>query len=88
MNKIFGGSLSGPNDEHTTSGPPDRLDVAARCPGVINHRAVRAVAPLRRPLRGEVLDQLAEENRTIAAGADENEQPFHGLGSDWRTGTE
>ncbi len=45
---------------------------------------VRAVAPLCRLLRGEVLDQLAEENRAIAAGADENEQPFHGLAGDWR----
>ena len=45
---------------------------------------VRAVAPLTRLLRGEVLDQLAMENRAIKAGADRAEQPFHGLARDWR----
>ena len=46
---------------------------------------VRAVAPLCRLLRGEVLDQLEAETRAIAAGANPNEQPFHGLARDWRT---
>ncbi|ORW16176.1 hypothetical protein AWC17_15120 [Mycobacterium nebraskense] len=45
---------------------------------------VREVAPLCRLLRGEVLDQLAEETRAIAAGAKEADQPFHGLARDWR----
>ncbi|WP_229480643.1 type ISP restriction/modification enzyme [Mycolicibacterium mageritense] len=45
---------------------------------------VRAVAPLCRLLRGEVLDQLADEQRAIAAGARERDQPFHGLARDWR----
>ncbi|WP_238884843.1 type ISP restriction/modification enzyme [Mycobacterium sp. IDR2000157661] len=45
---------------------------------------VKAVAPLCRLLRGEVLDQLDDEKRAIAAGARESEQPFHGLARDWR----
>lgn len=45
---------------------------------------VKAVAPLCRLLRGEVIDQLAEEKRAIAAGARHSEQPFHGLARDWR----
>lgn len=45
---------------------------------------VRAVAPLTRLLRGEVVDQLAAERRAVAAGADEDEQPFTGLARDWR----
>jgi hypothetical protein len=45
---------------------------------------VKAVAPLCRLLRGEVLDQLGEEQRAIAAGTPESEQPFHGLARDWR----
>lgn len=45
---------------------------------------VRAVAPLCRLLRGEVLDQLADEKSAIAAGARERDQPFHGLARDWR----
>lgn len=46
---------------------------------------VRAVAPLCRLLRGEVLDQLDEETRAIAAGGDPDTQPFHGLARDWRS---
>lgn len=45
---------------------------------------VRAVAPLTRLLRGEVLDQLGSERRAIAAGAEEDAQPFLGLARDWR----
>lgn len=45
---------------------------------------VRAIAPLCRLLRGEVLDQLEAETRAIAAGANPDEQPFHGLARDWR----
>ncbi|HWS58472.1 MAG TPA: N-6 DNA methylase, partial [Actinotalea sp.] len=45
---------------------------------------VRAVAPLTRLLRGEVLDQLAAERRAIAAGAEAYAQPFLGLARDWR----
>lgn len=46
---------------------------------------VRAVAPLTRLLRGEVLDQLEVEGRAIAAGAEAYSQPFTGLARDWRT---
>lgn len=45
---------------------------------------VRAVAPLTRLLRGEVLDQLDIERRAIKAGGAEDEQPFLGLARDWR----
>ena len=45
---------------------------------------VRAVAPLTRLLRGEVLDQLDIERRKIKAGETEDEQPFLGLARDWR----
>lgn len=45
---------------------------------------VHAIAPLTRLLRGEVLDQLADEQRAMAAGAGEDQQPFHGLARDWR----
>ena len=45
---------------------------------------VRAVAPLTRLLRGEVLDQLATERRAVKAGADELAQPFTGLAREWR----
>jgi hypothetical protein len=45
---------------------------------------VRAVAPLTRLLRGEVLDQLATERRAIKAGDGEESQPFLGLARDWR----
>jgi len=45
---------------------------------------VRAIAPLTRLLRGEVVDQLADERQAIAAGAEEYTQPFTGLARDWR----
>jgi hypothetical protein len=45
---------------------------------------VRAVAPLTRLLRGEVLDQLAAEQKAVDAGADLDAQPFTGLARDWR----
>lgn len=45
---------------------------------------VRAIAPLTRLLRGEVLDQLAEEQRAISEGSPAWEQPFMGLAADWR----
>lgn len=45
---------------------------------------VRAIAPLTRLLRGEVLDQLAEEQRAISEGAPAWNQPFTGLAADWR----
>ncbi|WP_371787321.1 N-6 DNA methylase [Streptomyces albidoflavus] len=45
---------------------------------------VQAVAPLTRLLRGEVLDQLEIENRNVALGANEEDQPFIGLSRDWR----
>jgi hypothetical protein len=45
---------------------------------------VKAVAPLTRVLRGEVLDQLAAEKKAIDAGADPYRQPFTGLARDWR----
>lgn len=45
---------------------------------------VRAVAPLTRLLRGEVLDQLSTEHRAVREGADRFSQPFLGLARDWR----
>jgi hypothetical protein len=45
---------------------------------------VRAIAPLTRLLRGEVLDQLDVERRAITTGAEEVGQPFLGLARDWR----
>ncbi len=45
---------------------------------------VRAIAPLTRLLRGEVLDQLATERRAVNAGDDLYVQPFLGLAQDWR----
>jgi hypothetical protein len=45
---------------------------------------VRAVAPLTRLLRGEVLDQLEAEHRAVKAGAEASDQPFTGLARDWR----
>ncbi len=45
---------------------------------------VRAVAPLTRLLRGEVLDQLEAERVRIAGGASADDQPFMGLARDWR----
>lgn len=45
---------------------------------------VRAIAPRTRLLRGDVLDQLAAEHRRVDAGAQEEDQPFMGLASDWR----
>ncbi len=44
---------------------------------------VRAIAPLTRLLRGEVLDELARE-RSIAGGEADDVQPFTGLARDWR----
>lgn len=45
---------------------------------------VRAVAPLCRLLRGEVIDQLKAEQAAIDAGAAPQDQPFQGLARDWR----
>ena len=45
---------------------------------------VRAVAPLTRLLRGEVIDQLGAEHRAVKSGADAYDQPFTGLAQDWR----
>jgi hypothetical protein len=45
---------------------------------------VRAIAPLTRLLRDEVLEQLASERKAIKDGAAEYEQPFIGLAADWR----
>jgi hypothetical protein len=45
---------------------------------------VRAVAPLTRLLRSEVLEQLASEHKAVEAGDYEHDQPFLGLASDWR----
>ncbi len=45
---------------------------------------VRAIAPLTRLLRGEVLDQLAFERAAVRGGATEALQPFTGLARDWR----
>ena len=45
---------------------------------------VRAIAPLTRLLRGEVLDQLTTEKRAVRGGANRHDQPFTGLAKDWR----
>ena len=45
---------------------------------------VRAIAPLTRLLRGEVLDQLQLEEKAVRGGADPLTQPFTGLSRDWR----
>ena len=45
---------------------------------------VRAIAPLTRLLRGEVVDQIAAEHAAIAAGGAADDQPFLGLARDWR----
>ena len=45
---------------------------------------VRAIAPLTRLLRGEVLDQLEAERKRVRSGAREDDQPFIGLSKDWR----
>jgi hypothetical protein len=45
---------------------------------------VRAIAPLTRLLRGEVIDQLAAERKLVEQGASEDDQPFLGLAKDWR----
>ena len=45
---------------------------------------VRAVAPLTRLLRGEVLDQVQEEHLLVSEGASADDQPFLGLARDWR----
>jgi len=46
---------------------------------------VRAIAPLTRLLRGEVVDQLNAERKRVELGASEDEQPFTGLARDWRS---
>lgn len=45
---------------------------------------VRAIAPLTRLLRGEVLDQIESERKAVRGGADKDVQPFLGLAQDWR----
>lgn len=45
---------------------------------------VRAIAPLTRLLRGEVVDQLAQEKRRRRGGATPDDLPFSGLATDWR----
>jgi hypothetical protein len=45
---------------------------------------VKAIAPLTRLLRGEVLEQLASERKAVKEGASEYDQPFLGLAADWR----
>ena len=45
---------------------------------------VKSVSPLTRLLRSEVLDQLGAEQRAVADGASEHDQPFTGLAADWR----
>lgn len=46
---------------------------------------VRAIAPLIRLLRGEVVDQIAAEHAALAAGGAVDDQPSLGLARDWRT---
>lgn len=46
---------------------------------------VRAVAPLCRLLRDEVVDQLDRERTRVKQGAPASAQPFIGLAADWRS---
>ncbi|MDN5929604.1 MAG: N-6 DNA methylase [Pseudonocardia sp.] len=46
---------------------------------------VRAVAPLCRLLRDEVVDQLDRERTRVKQGAPASAQPFIGLATDWRS---
>lgn len=76
-----GSALSGPSSfealmRHFLSWKPEPINSVAVL--------VRAIAPLTRLLRGEVLDQLADEQRAIAQGSQTWEQPFTGLAADWR----
>lgn len=48
-------------------------------------RLVKAVAPLTRLLRAEVLDQLGREAVAVREGSPRDEQPFSGLARDWRS---
>jgi hypothetical protein len=45
---------------------------------------VKAIAPLTRLLRSEVLEQLESERKAVKEGAPEYQQPFLGLAADWR----
>lgn len=45
---------------------------------------VRAIAPLCRLLRDEVVDQLGRERRHVRQGEPASAQPFIGLATDWR----
>ena len=45
---------------------------------------VRAIAPLTRLLRAEVLDQITAERAAMAAGGDVDDQRFLGLAADWK----
>jgi hypothetical protein len=48
------------------------------------HAMVRAIAPLCRLLRDEVVDQLRRERQQVDQGAPSDSQPFTGLAKDWR----
>ncbi|MGO1408632.1 MAG: type ISP restriction/modification enzyme [Brachybacterium sp.] len=85
---LTGGTLADAGEELTA--PPDLetllTDFLRWKPAPITSvgALVRAVAPLTRLLRGEVLDQLAAEHEAVRAGAREWQQPFLGLARDWR----
>lgn len=72
---------------------PSSADLEALLTGFLRWKAapitsvsalVRAVAPLTRLLRGEVVDQLAQEKRRHRGGAAADDLPFTGLATDWR----
>lgn len=85
---IGGGSLTGAGAALTAPESLESLltDFLRWSPAPITSvlALVRAIAPLTRLLRGEVLDSIAAEDRAIAAGADPRSQPFTGLAKDWR----
>jgi Type ISP C-terminal specificity domain/N-6 DNA Methylase len=85
---LSGGSLAKAGTKLTTTADFEELltDFLRWKPAPIGSvtTLVRAIAPLTRLLRSEVLDQLAAERRAVKEGAAEYEQPFLGLAADWR----
>ncbi|AQT76644.1 hypothetical protein B1K54_17880 [Streptomyces sp. fd1-xmd] len=83
-------SLSGDLAAGTLTAPPEfeklLLDFLTWKPTPITTigALVKSVARLTRLLRGEVVDQLAAEHAAVRGGADEREQPFLGLATEWR----
>jgi hypothetical protein len=85
---LSGGSLAKAGSQLTAPGDFEELltDFLRWKPAPIGSvtALVRAIAPLTRLLRDEVLEQLASERKAVKVGAPEYEQPFLGLAADWR----